>query len=140
MEKNMQQITPVEQAYARMKRGELDIRPLGNADKDVQGAYNLDSGIIKLGTYEKTTPRVLWHEHMHKILKESLGLESRSGSEEHPLKTTIQWDNIANILEEFLFPAQKMPHNEINYAEALKEKKKDFKRKDIIDLLKESFR
>ena len=118
----MQQVIPgtaVEQAYARMKKGELDIRPLGNAfDDDVQGAYNLDSGIIRLGTYEKTTPRVLWHEQMHKILKESLGLDR--GTEENPLKSTIQWDNIANSLEEFLFPEESMPHKVINYAEALK--------------------
>lgn len=139
----MQQVIPgkrteVEKAYFRMKNGELDIRPLGNVDNDVQGSYSLPTGMIRLGTYEKTTPRVLWHEHMHKILRESLDLPLLG--EDNSLKTTIQWDNIANPLEEFLFPDESMPHQEINYAEALKEKRKDFKRKDIVDLLKESFR
>ena len=124
--------TAIEKAYAALKeqKGKLDIKPMEKGtDEDVQGLYNLPTGIIRLGTYEKTTPRVLWHEQMHKFLREDFGL-----------KETIQWDNIANSLEEFLFPEEKMPHHEVNYATALKEKSKEFKNKELVDLLKQSFR
>jgi hypothetical protein len=101
-----------------------------NIGKDIQGLYRPGTGEIFLSTTEKTVPRVLWHEQMHKLLNETLGLE------EH-IKTTIQWDNIANSLEEFLFPAQKPDIDFINYPELVKLKGTNPK---IEDILKKSFR
>lgn len=56
------------------------------------GAYNLVTGEIEIGSSEIYTPVVLWHEIMHKILFENYSLEAG-----------VMWDRIAKKIEHHLF-------------------------------------
>jgi hypothetical protein len=57
-----------------------------------KGAYDLVSGAIEVGSTERETPSVIWHEFMHKELFEKESLEAG-----------YSWDNIAYKLERYLF-------------------------------------
>lgn len=93
---------------------ELEIKILPKrAPKDVQGLYNIPTGIIKIGTSEETTIPVLWHETMHKLLFEGMNFDKESDFTK-PFKATIQFDNIAKDLEKWLFSNIVFP--DFNYA------------------------
>ena len=56
------------------------------------GAFTPETGEIELGSHEKDTTTVLWHEMMHKYL-----------FEHHSLEAGHMWDNIAKEIEQHIF-------------------------------------
>lgn len=102
---------------AKKRKNELIIKTLPEilqVARNWAGAYDMNSGIIEVGSTEKETPTLLWHEQLHKYLFEKESLESG-----------IMWDNIANAIEEYI----ELPPITIPYTFTLPVKKaKPFKR------------
>lgn len=83
----------------------LSIKPLIMRDTHCHGAYCIETGEIFIGTFEELTPNLLWHEMMHKILAEDIAWQTEEDKKRRigVIKATIQFDNIANELEYYLF-------------------------------------